>query len=184
MWPGALCSCVYALDYLDMPTMSLNCPILSLFWAPSSLLGHCHRSHSQQRAAVRDGGGRGERGAVIVSWELGQCQLCRKRSKRKVKNSFPVWIPGPSTCPCHVPARCSMYASLQHCEETARSGAACQHTLLALGLACRQPCLLARRRAAPPAQSAHPLTHVHWDVTADVASWLGTPCLWQVARCL
>lgn len=45
-----------ALDYLDMPIMSLNFPILFLFWAPSYLLGHCHCSHSQQRAAVRDGG--------------------------------------------------------------------------------------------------------------------------------
>lgn len=49
----------------------------------------------------------------------------------------------------------------QYCEgKAARSAAACQHTLLALGLGCRQPCLLAHRPASPPAQSAHPLTHV------------------------
>lgn len=38
--------------------MSLNHSITYVFWAPSSLLGHCHCSHCQHRVVVRDGGGR------------------------------------------------------------------------------------------------------------------------------
>ena len=178
---GALCSCVYALDRFDMPTMSLNRPILSLFWALSSLLGHCHRSHYQQRAAVRDRG---------VSEELWLCpgssSSASYAAKRERAGRKPLFLgvldcrPALATCLFSV----SMHTSPQHCEETARSAVACQHTLLALGLARRQPCLLARHPASPPARSSHPLTRVHWDVMAEVASWLDTPCLWQVARYL
>ena len=181
MWPGALCSCVYALDYLDMPTMSLNHAILSLFWAPSSLLGHCHHSHSQQRAAVRYGGWNKE--LWLCPGNSGSASYAAKGARGGRKTLF---LGEVLDCR-HALATCLlsmlMHTSPQHCEETARSAAACQHALLALGLACRQPCLLACRPASPPVQSAHPLTHVHWDVMAEVASWLDTSCLWQVACC-
>lgn len=85
--PEALCSCVSALNHSDMPSVSLNHPIISVFWAPSSLLGPCHCSHCQHRAVVRDGGRRED---LWLSWELRQCQLCGKRSKGRQKNSS--WV--------------------------------------------------------------------------------------------
>lgn len=181
MWRGALCSCVYAPDCLDMPTTSLNHPILSLFSAPSSLLGHCHHSHSHQSTAVRDGGVREE--LWRCPGNSGSASCAAKGAMGGRKTLFLGVLdcrPALATCLLSM----SMHTSPQHREETARSAVACQHTLLALGPACRQPCLLAYHPASPLAQSAHPLTHVHWDVTAEVASWLDTPCLWQVARCL
>lgn len=48
--PLQLCLCPQP---FDMPRMSLNHPIISVFWALSSLLGHC-----QLFTVVRDGGGR------------------------------------------------------------------------------------------------------------------------------
>lgn len=91
MWPEALCSCVYALDYLDMPTMSLNHTILSLFWSPRSLLGQCQLSHSQQRAAVRD---------------EGKARSYTAKGARGGTKTLPGWSPEPSTCPRHMPPQC------------------------------------------------------------------------------
>lgn len=71
---------------------------------------------------------------------------------------------------CRPALTTSMHAS-QHCEgKVARSASTCQHTLLALGLGSRCPCLLACRPTSPPAQSAHPLTHV-----CVGTAWQGLP---------
>lgn len=66
--------------------MSLNCPIVFLFWAPSYLLGDFHCSHSQQRAAVRDGGKAQSCDCVLGTQAVPAMQ---QKEKGKQKNSLP-----------------------------------------------------------------------------------------------
>lgn len=137
--PEALCSCVSALNHLGMPSMSLNNPIISVFWAPSSLLGHCHGSHCQHRAAGRDGGG--ERTCYCVLGTQAVPAMWQKEKEEAEK-----LIVG-QVLDCQ--AALAMCQCL-HLLGTVGSVAVCQHTLLALGPALGHPCLLASHPASPP----------------------------------
>lgn len=137
--PEALCSCVSALNHLDMPRMSLNHPIISVFWALSSLLGHCQLLAWSTQGCSQ--GWRGKRGLLLCPGNSGRASSVAEgaRGGRKTHRGS---SSGLSTCLCHV----SALASPRHSEVSC----SVPDTLLALGPAFGQPCLLASHPASPP----------------------------------
>lgn len=125
--------------------MSLNHPIISVFWAPSSLLGHCHCSHCRHRAVVKDGGGREDLSVCPGNSSSARYVAEGARGGRKTHYGS---SSGLSTCPCHV----SVLASPRHHEVSCSVPAhpACTWTSFWAALPAGKPsCLTTRIKCSP-----------------------------------